>query len=633
MDSNQQTLSFQTEVKQLLQLMIHSLYSNKEIFLRELISNASDACDRLRLASLEGQHQQNIPPPLIKVSYDKPARTITVSDNGIGMSREEMIANLGTIARSGTKEFLQKLSSNQANNTQLIGQFGVGFYSSFIVSQKVSVISRKIDQDKATRWESSGEGEFTVTEAKRTEPGTDITLSLREGEDELLSAWKIKSIITKYSDHINLPIQMPKEEWDKEKNEYLIKDEWEVINEAKALWARPKSEITDEQYREFYKHIARDFTEPLAWTHNKVEGRQEYTQLLYLPGKAPFDLWDPRHQHGLKLFVRRVFIMEDAEQLLPRYLRFVKGVVDANDLPLNVSREILQESRDVKAIKEGCTKRVLSLLEDLSENDKDKYARLWTEFGQVLKEGIAEDRSNRSRIAKLLRFSSTHADNPVPDVSLSDYVGRMKNNQEKIYFVAAETFTAAKNSPHIEVFRERGIEVLLLSDRVDDWMLAHLEEFEGKSLASITQGDLDLGPAPTNDNNKEAEPAKIDTDQIKSLSEKIKASLGDKIKEVRSTQRLTHSPACLVADLEGGMNSSMTRVLKAMGQKIPEAPPVLEINPRHAMLLRMQALGDGDKTFDDWARLLFDQALLAEGGRLEDPATFVKQINALLFPH
>jgi molecular chaperone HtpG len=622
-----QTLGFQAEVKQLLQLMIHSLYSNKEIFLRELISNASDACDKLRFEAmtrpelLEGHGEL-----AITVAFDKAARTITVSDNGVGLSRAEAIEHLGTIAKSGTREFFAQLTGDQQKDAQLIGQFGVGFYSSFIVADRVTVISRRagLPAGEAIRWESDGAGEFTVEAAERTVAGTDVTLHLREGEDELLSARKLKGIVTRYSDHISLPIRMRKEEWDKDANEFRATDDVETVNQASALWARPKSEVTDEQYQAFYKHVSHDFGEPLAWTHNRVEGRTEYIQLLYLPERAPFDLWDRNQRHGIKLYVRRVFIMDDAEQLMPPYLRFVRGVIDSNDLPLNVSREILQESRDVKAIREGSTKRVLSLLEDLAENQKEKYAGFWKEFGQVLKEGVGEDAANRERIAKLLRFRSTaHEDEPA--VALAEYVGRMKEGQKHLYYVTADTLEAARSSPHLEIFRKKGVEVLLLTDRVDEWMLSFLTEFDGKELASVAKGALDLDELA--DEAEKAEQAKTG-DEYKGLVEKAKIALAERVQDVRVTFRLTDSPACLVAD-EHGMSGHLQRLLKAAGQAAPAGKPVLELNPHHPLVQRLKEESQDDRV-KDWLELLVDQAVLAEGGQLDDPGAFVKRLNGML---
>ena len=630
MSTNKETLGFQTEVKQLLHLMIHSLYSNKEIFLRELVSNASDACDKLRFEALNNSALYGDDGDLkIRVAFDKEARTITISDNGIGLSRDEAVEHLGTIAKSGTREFFSALTGDQAKDAHLIGQFGVGFYSSFIIADKVTVVSRRagLEANQAVRWESAGEGDFSVEMVEKAGRGTDVTLHLREGEDEFLSSWKLRQTIRKYSDHITLPILMNKEKWDEEKKEQVVTDEDETVNQASALWARPKSEITDEQYKEFYKHVAHDFEDPLAYTHAKVEGKQEYTQLLYVPQKAPFDLWDRNARHGIKLYVRRVFIMDDAEKLMPLYLRFVRGVVDSNDLPLNVSREILQESKDIETIRGGCVKKVLSMLEGLADSEdaaeKEKYAKFWTEFGRVLKEGVGEDFANKDRIAKLLRFASTHTDTPDETVSLADYVSRMKEGQEKIYFVTAETFTAAKNSPHLEIFRKKGIEVLLLSDRVDEWVTGYLTEFDGKPLQSVAKGGLDLGKLEDEAEKKEAEQA---ADEYKELLEKIKTALGEKIKEVRITHRLTDSPSCIVAD-EHDMGGNLARILKAAGQKAPEMKPILEINPKHPAVMRLKY---EETRFDDWANLLLEQATLAEGGTLEDPAGFVKRINDLM---
>ncbi|AJE99374.1 molecular chaperone HtpG [Pandoraea apista] len=622
----QETMSFQAEVKQLLQLMIHSLYSNKEIFLRELISNASDAADKLRFEAINNAALYEQDPELkIRVSFDKNARTITIEDNGIGMSREEAISHLGTIAKSGTKEFFSRLSGDQQKDAALIGQFGVGFYSGFIVADRMTVESRRagLPASEGVRWSSTGEGDFSVETIERASRGTAITLHLREGEDELLSSWRLQSIIRKYSDHISLPIVMRGETWDEEKKESVAAETDETVNQASALWTRSKSDITDEQYTQFYQHIAHDMQAPLAWTHNRVEGRSEYTQLLYVPGHAPYDLWDRNSQGGLKLYVKRVFIMDDADQLLPNYLRFVRGVVDSADLPLNVSREILQESRDVKAIREGCAKRVLSLLEDLAENHQDKYTQFWGAFGQVLKEGTGEDHANRERIAKLLRFASTHNDSAEQSVSLADYVSRMKEGQDKIYYVTAESWVAASHSPHLEVFRKKGVEVLLLTDRVDEWMLSYLHEFDGKPLVSVARGDLDLGALEDADEKAAQEKT---SDELKPLVEKMKELLSDKAKDVRVTFRLTDSPSCLVSD-ENDMSGTLQRLMKAAGQKMPEFRPILEINPEHALVQRLTA---ESADLSDWAQLLFDQALLAEGGSLEDPAAFVKRTNALL---
>ena len=628
--NTKQTMGFQAEVKQLLQLMIHSLYSNKEIFLRELISNASDAADKLRFEAINNDALfENQSELFINVDFDKTARTISISDNGIGMSQQEAIDHLGTIAKSGTKEFFTRLSGDQQKDAALIGQFGVGFYSGFIVSEKITVETRRagLPADQGVRWESGGEGEFTIENISLPQRGTRIILHLREGEDEFLSAWKLKSTIRKYSDHISLPIRMKKEEWDEEKKETVIKDELETINQASALWARSKSEITDEQYIEFYKHVSHDYQDPLSWTHNRVEGRSEYTQLLYLPKNAPFDLWDRNKRGGIKLYVKRVFIMDDAEQLMPIYLRFVKGVIDTNDLPLNVSREILQESRDVKVIREGSTKRVLGMLEELANADeqekKDKYADFWKEFGQVLKEGIGEDASNKERIAKLLRFASTHQDTDAQTISFADYVARMKPEQDKIYYVTADGWTAAKNSPHLEIFRKKGLEVLLLTDRVDEWMLSFLTEFEGKQLVSVAKGDLDLGKLEDETEKKQKEETAT---EYKDLVEKMKTALSEKAQDVRITFRLTDSPACLVSG-DDELSGNLLRMLKASGQAAPESKPILEINPHHPLVQRLKY---EDGKFNDWSSILFDQALLAEGGTLTDPAGFVKKLNDML---
>jgi molecular chaperone HtpG len=624
--ATKETLGFQAEVKQLLHLMIHSLYGNKEIFLRELVSNASDAADKLRFEALSDNALYGGDTELrIRVSFDKQARTLTVSDNGIGMSRDEVVRNIGTIAKSGTREFFQSLTGDQAKDARLIGQFGVGFYSSFIVADRVTLLTRRagLPAAEAVRWESDGGGEFTVEAAEKPGRGTDVILHLREGEDELLSEWKLKAVIRKYSDHIAIPIVMRKIKWDKDKSQEIATDEDETVNQASALWARPKSEISEEQYQEFYKHIAHDGEAPLAYTHNRVEGRQEYVQLLYIPSHAPFDLWDRRERRGLKLYVRRVFIMDDAEQLLPAYLRFVRGVVDSNDLPLNISREILQESRDIEAIRGGCARRVLSLLEDLAENAKDKYATFWKEFGRVLKEGVGEDPANRERIARLLRFSTTHTDREESGVSLADYVSRMKEGQDRIYYVTAEGFLAAKNSPHLEIFRKRGIEVLLLSERVDEWLVANLAEYEGKPLVSVAKGELDLSKLQTEEEKKEEA---RQAGEHRALVAKLKDALGDRVKDVRVSARLTQSPSCLVAD-EHDMGGNLARILKAVGQKGLDAKPILEINPAHPMVKRLE---EEKARFADWGILLFDQALLAEGGQLDDPAGFVRRMNELM---
>lgn len=628
--NEKQTLGFQAEVKQLLQLMIHSLYSNKEIFLRELISNASDAADKLRFEAInndalfEGDSELSI-----QVDFDKEARTISISDNGIGLSQQEAIEHLGTIAKSGTKEFFSRLSGDQQKDAALIGQFGVGFYSGFIVADKITVESRRagLPAEQGMRWESAGEGEFSIETIHQSKRGTRITLHLREGEDELLSARQLRSIIRKYSDHISLPIRMQKEEWDEEKKASVLRDELETVNQASALWARSKSDVSQEQYIEFYKHVSHDYQDPLTWTHNRVEGRSEYTQLLYIPAQAPFDMWDRNKRGGIKLYVKRVFIMEDAEQLMPVYLRFVKGVIDTSDLPLNVSREILQESRDVKVIREGSTKRVLGMLEELANADeqekKDKYAQFWTEFGQVLKEGIGEDAANKDRIAKLLRFASTHNENDAQNVALADYVSRMKEGQDKIYYVTADTWTAAKNSPHLEIFRKKGIEVLLMTERVDEWMMSFLDSFDTKPLESVAKGDLDLGKLEDDSEKKQKEETEA---EFKELVDKMSAALADKAREVRVTFRLTDSPACLVAG-EHEISGHLLRMLKAAGQSAPDSKPILEINPHHPLVQRLKY---EEAKFDDWSSILFDQAMLAEGGQLADPAGFVKKLNDML---
>jgi molecular chaperone HtpG len=622
-----QTLGFQAEVKQLLHLMIHSLYSNKEIFLRELVSNASDACDKLRFEAIDqpdllaGDTQLRV-----RVDYDKEARTVTISDNGVGLSRDEAISNLGTIARSGTKDFFSKLTGDKQKDAQLIGQFGVGFYSSFIVADKVTVRSRRagLPSTEGVEWISDGEGEFTVAQIDKPNRGTEVTLHLREDENDFLGSYKLREVLRRYSDHISLPVEMLKEEWDKDKGEQVKKDEWESVNQANALWTRSKADVTDEQYKEFYKHVSHDFDDPLAWTHNRVEGRSEYTQLLYLPKHAPFDLWDRDARRGVKLYVKRVFIMDDAEQLLPSYLRFVRGVIDSADLPLNVSREILQESRDVKAIREGSTKRILSMLEDLAENKKEEYAAFWTEFGQVLKEGTGEDHANLERIAKLLRFASTHDASDAQVVTLAEYVARMKEGQDKIYYVTADSYTAGRNSPQLEIFRKKGIEVLVLWDRVDEWMLSHLREFDGKQMVSVAKGGLDLEAlADEAEKKHQTEVA----EQFKPLVDRLQETLKDRVKEVRVSSRLVDSPSCVVVG-QNELSPHLQRMLKAAGQDAPNVLPVLEINPEHGLVKRLQAVSE--EAFADWASLLLDQALLADGSQLPDPSAFVKRINQLL---
>ncbi len=623
---DKQTLSFQAEVKQILHLVTHSLYSNKEIFLRELISNASDACDKLRFEALNHPGLLEDQPNLdVRVAFDADAKTITITDNGIGLSVEEAVSNLGTIAKSGTREFMAALEGDQKKDAQLIGQFGVGFYSGFIVADRITVESRRagLKPEEGVRWSSEGTGEFEVEAITRPQRGTSVILHLREGEDEFLSAWKLKSVISKYSDHISLPILMQKEVWDAEAQKQVRKDEWETINKAAALWSRSKNEITKEQYEEFYKQISYDGQAPLAYTHNRVEGRSEYTQLLYIPAKAPYDLGNRDKRGGVKLYVKRVFIMDDAEALMPVYLRFVKGVIDSNDLPLNVSRELLQESRDVKAIREGSTKRVLSMLESLADSEDEaeraKYAAFWNDFGAVMKEGIGEDFANQERLAKLLRFASTHADE---GVSLADYVKRMKEGQEAIYYITADSQVAAKSSPQLEIFRKKGIEVLLLVDRVDEWMLSHLYEFEGKSLQSVAKGSVDLGKLQDEAEKKHAEEV---AEAFKPVLERLKEALKERAKDVRATTRLVDSPACLVAEA-GDMSGHLARLLKQSGQQTRSGKPVLEVNPEHALVKRL----DGSERFDDLAHILFDQALLAEGGQLEDPAAYVRRVNTFL---
>ncbi len=622
--SQKETLGFQAEVKQLLQLMIHSLYSNKEIVLRELISNASDASDKLRFSALSDNTLYGDDSDLkIRIAFNKAERTLTISDNGIGMTRAEVIENIGTIAKSGTKEFFNSLSGDQAKDANLIGQFGVGFYSAFIIANKVTLTTLRAGETEAVKWESAGEGDFTLEASDKKTRGTDIVLHLREGEDEFLNDWKLKSIIRKYSDHITLPIVMKASEW--KDGEQVPTDEDETVNKASALWARAKNEITEEEYQEFYKHVSHDFENPLTWSHNRVEGNQEYISLLYVPSKAPFDLYERERSHGIKLYVKRVFILEDAEKLMPQYLRFVRGVIDSADLPLNVSREILQHSKDIDAIKAASVKKVLGLLEDLAENKQDQYQAFWDEFGRVLKEGPGEDFTNKEKIAGLLRFASTNLDSEAQVVGFKDYIGRMKEGQEAIYYITADSFAAAQHSPHLEIFRKKGIEVLLLSDRVDEWMLGGLTEFDGKKLQSIAKGDLDLGKL---EDESEKEAKKQVEDAAKDLIERVKATLGDQVKEVRVTHRLTDSPACLVAG-EHDLSGNLERMLKAAGQKTPESKPTLEINPSHVLVERLKSEKD-EARFNDLAHVLFDQSLLAEGGQLNDPASFVKRMNSLL---
>ncbi len=623
MSENKENLQFQTEVNQLLHLMIHSLYSNKEIFLRELISNGSDACDKLRFEAIgnEGLYE-NDSDLHIEVDYDSEAGTITVRDNGIGMTRDEVISNIGTIARSGTKDFLSKLTGDQIKDAHLIGQFGVGFYSAFIVADKVTLTTRKagMQASEGVRWESDAQSGYTLEMMDKPARGTEIVLHLKEDEKLLADGWRLRGIIRQYSDHIPLPIKMRKTEEGKQT------DEWEVVNKANALWTMPKSEISDEQYQEFYKYVSHDWEDALAWSHNRVEGKYEYTSLLYIPSKAPFDLFDRDSTHGLKLYVQRVFIMEDKEyKLMPRYMRFVRGVLDSNDLPLNVSREILQGNKIIENMKNGSVKKVLGLLESIAADNADKYATFWKEFGKVLKEGPGEDFANREQIAKLLRFSSTLDDSAEQKVALADYIARMKEGQDKIYYITADTHTAAKNSPHLEVFRKRGIEVLLLSDRVDEWLVQHLMEFEGKSLQSVAKGDLDLSKMETEEEKQEQE--KIEK-EAKNIVEHIKQALGEKVEEVRVSHRLTNSPACIVLNNQD-MALYMQQLLKQAGHDMPTTKPILEVNPTHPLLARMQAETD-DERFAEWSSVLLDQAILAEGGQLEDPAGFVNRLNRLM---
>ncbi|MGV8803814.1 MAG: molecular chaperone HtpG [Polaromonas sp.] len=625
-----QTRPFQAEVAQLLKLVTHSLYSNPEIFLRELVSNASDACDKLRFEALnDGSVYENDAELKVRVSFDAVAKTLTITDNGIGMSQQEAIDHLGTIAKSGTRDFMAKLSGDQKNDAQLIGQFGVGFYSGFIVADKITVESRRagLPAAQGVRWVSDGTGEFEVSEIERAERGTSITLHLKEDAGEYLNAWKLKSVINKYSDHISLPILMEKEEWKEGENdqpgEMAKTGEWETVNQAAALWTRPKKDITQEHYDEFYKQISYDQDAPLATTHNRVEGSTEYTQLLFIPAKAPMDMFNRDKAAGVKLYVKRVFIMDDAQALLPSYLRFVKGVVDSADLPLNVSRELLQESRAVKAIREGNTRRVLSMIEDLANNEPEKFKTFYAEFGAVLKEGLGEDFANRERLAKLLRFASTTTD--TTSVSLADYKARMKEGQNAIYYITADTLAAAKSSPQLEIFRKKGIEVLLMADRVDEWALNYLHDFDGTPLQSVAKGAVDLGKLQDEDEKKAAEEAQT---QFKPILDKLKQALKDKASDVRATSRLVDSPACLVVQ-DGGMSTQLARMLKQAGQTVPEIKPILEVNAQHALVKKLEAKGEGEG-FDDLANILFDQALLAEGGLPEDPAAYVRRVNALL---
>ena len=626
MSTNQETRGFQSEVKQLLQLMIHSLYSNKEIFLREMISNASDAADKLRFKALsnpalyEGDGELRV-----RVSFDADKGTLTISDNGIGMTREQVIDHLGTIAKSGTKEFLTALGQDQAKDSQLIGQFGVGFYSAFIVADKVTVKTRAAGEpaDKGVLWESAGEGEYSVADIEKKSRGTDVILHLREDEKEFLNEWRLREIIGKYSDHIGLPVEMLTKEYDDEGKE--IGEKWEKINKSDALWTRSKNDISDEEYKEFYKHLSHDFADPLLWTHNKVEGNQEYTSLLYVPSKAPWDLFNREHKHGLKLYVQRVFIMDDAEQFMPNYLRFMRGLIDSNDLPLNVSREILQDNKTTAALRKALTKRSLQMLEKLAKEDADKYQQFWKEFGLVLKEGPAEDFGNKETIAKLLRFASTHNDSSEQTVSLEDYVARMKEGQKAIYYITADSYVAAKNSPHLELFNKKGIEVLLLSDRIDEWMLSYLTEFDGKPLQTITKADLDLGDLA---DKEETEAQKEQDKAFDSFIERVKTLLGERVKEVRLTHRLTDTPA-VVSTGNDQMTTQMAKLFAAAGQPVPEVKYTFELNPEHHLVKKVADIAD-EAEFADWVELLLEQAMLAERGSLENPAAFIKRVNKLL---
>jgi molecular chaperone HtpG len=631
--THQETHGFQTEVKQLLQLMIHSLYSNKEIFLRELVSNAADAADKLRFKALsDDKLYENDGDLHVKLSVDSDASTIKIEDNGIGMTRDEVIENLGTIAKSGTKDFFSKLSGDQAKDAQLIGQFGVGFYSAFIVADEVTVRTRAAGEDssKGVEWTSKGEGEFTIADIEKATRGTEIVLHIREEEKEYVDNWKLRSIVSKYSDHISIPVKMwkdPVEESEGPDGEKTpaVPGEWEAVNKATALWTRDKSEVSDEEYSEFYKHISHDYSDPLSWSHNKVEGKTEYTSLLYIPSKAPFDMWNRDHKHGLKLYVQRVFIMDDAEQFMPTYLRFVKGLLDSNDLPLNVSREILQDNKVSQAMRQGCTKRVLQMLERMAKNDEEKYQLFWSEFGNVLKEGPAEDFGNREKVSGLLRFASTHNDSDAQTVSLDAYIERMKEGQDKIYYVTADSYQAAKSSPHLEIFRKKGIEVLLLSERIDEWLMSHLTEFKEKQFQSIARSDVDLSDMDDEESKKAQEDAEK---QVEGVLERIKTALGDKVLDTKFTHRLTDSPACIVAD-DNGMTTQMMKLMQSAGQPVPEVKYHFEINPEHQLIKHLSELQDED-AFKQWSEVLFDQAALSEQGSLEDPSSFVRNLNSLL---
>jgi len=630
-DVQKQKHSFQTEVKQLLQLMIHSLYSNKEIFLRELISNSSDALDKLRFLALEDNKLYEGDGELaIRISVNKDAKTITITDNGIGMNKDELATNLGTIAKSGTREFMNSLTGDKAKDSQLIGQFGVGFYSAFIVADKVTVTSRRAGaaSEEGACWESTGDGEYTLENAYKATHGTDIVLHLKEDASEFLEDYRVRGIVTRYSDHIAFPVIMKKKPApvtnDEENKDEIVVEEDETVNKATALWTRSKSELTDDEYKEFYKHISHDFDEPLVWTHNRVEGKTEYTNLLFIPKRAPFDMWQREHRSGLKLYVKRVFIMDDAENLMPSYLRFVSGVIDSNDLPLNVSREILQSNKVVDTIRAGSVKKVLGLLEKMASDEPENYKTFWQQFGQAMKEGPAEDFSNREQIAKLLRFASTHNESGEQNVSLDDYIGRMKEGQEKIYYITAESLAGAKSSPHLEIFRQKGIEVLLLTDKIDEWLTSHLTEYTGKQLQSVAKGALDLDKLTDEETKKHQQEVE---EAHKDFIERVKKALGDSVKEVRITHRLTTSPSCIVAD-EYDMGLQMQRLLKAAGQNVPVSKPILELNPQHQITERLKAEAD-EQRFSDWSHLLLDQAILADGGQLENPAQFVQRFNQL----
>ncbi len=634
-EAYKETLEFQTEVKQLLKLMIHSLYSNKEIFLRELISNASDACDKLRFEALGSDDLYGDDSELgIHIEFDKEAKTLTLSDNGIGMTREEVVDNIGTIANSGTKKYLDSLTGDQAKDSHMIGQFGVGFYSTFIVADKVTVKTRRAGQavDQAVLWESEGEGSYTLETIEKESRGTEVTLHIREGEEEFLDSWRLKTIIHTYSDHISLPITMPAEpapmpegEDDEATKDEVVVPENEVVNKASALWARAKSDISEDEYKTFYKHIAHDFEDPIKWSHNKVEGSQVYTSLLYIPQKAPYDLYERDRKQGIKLYVKRVFIMDDTEHLMPQYLRFVRGIVDSDDLPLNVSREILQRNKVIDKIKSASVKKVLGLLEKMAKDDKEQYTIFWSAFGNVLKEGPIEDFANKERVSKLFRFATTETAGAEQTTSLEDYIGRMKEGQEQIYYITSDSHVSAKNSPHLEVFKRKGLEVLLLSDRIDEWLVQHLNDFEGKPLQNIAKGDLDMTAFEDEEEKKAQEKAEGD---LKGVIELLKEKLSDKTKEVRITHRLTDSPSCLVLD-SNDMGMQMQQIMRAAGQEVPDSQPILEINPEHELIKQLKDMGDQEK-FENWAHVLFDQAMLAEGGQLEDPAAYVKRVNQML---